>query len=431
MLKSFLLVIGLSVIIYSQDSTFQKIMRMKDSVSVQNITNHINNLSFAGGYQSRVTFTPGNDSAAVYIKNEFDKIPGLIAYLDTFYVPGAAAPYNVKPQFNVIAEIPGKINPEKQFIVGAHYDCSASRMGTQVWQQQWYTIKAPGADDNATGVASIIEMARLLCDTSIGFVNNHTIKLIAYAAEEYNPTYEGHHLGSIKHAGDAKLNNDQIVGMISVDMVGYNDNYSYTAIVSDAASTFIGQKMIESRSRFNIPVITNNPPFPYANYSDHQSYLDEGYNAVLLIENAPPWNDGIYYTANSYYHKSSDTAATVNMELTARVAQLALVTTASFAAVLSDAADDEFLPGEFYLAQNYPNPFNPVTTIRFNLPEDAAVQLKVYDMLGNETAVLIDGFMRSGIHEEQFDASHLSSGMYIYRLTSDRLSASGKMILIK
>jgi hypothetical protein len=404
---------------------------MKDSVSVENIRNHILNLEYAGGYGSRVTFTPGNDSAAVYIKNEFDKIPGIITTLDTFYIADADTPFNIKPQYNIIATVPGKINPEKQFILGAHYDCSASRMGSTIWQQQWYTIKAPGADDNATGVASILEIARLLCDTSINFYNNYTIKLIAYAAEESNPSFSDHHYGSVKHAKDSKLNNEQIEGMISVDMIGYNDNYSYTAIVSDANSAFIGQKIIESRSLFNIPIITNNAPFISASYSDHQSYNDEGYNAVLLIEYAPPWNNGPYYIANPYYHKSSDTTGTVNMELTARVAQLALVTAASFATVLTDAETDEVMPGEYYLAQNYPNPFNPSTVIRFNIPEAANVQLKVYDILGNEIAILVDEFMQTGKHSREFNSSGLTSGVYIYRLTSEGFSASRKMILVK
>jgi len=215
------------------------------------------------------------------------------------------------------------------------------------------------------------------------------------------------------------------------DRVGYNDNYSYTAIVSDAASAFIGQKIIEYRSSFNIPIITNSYPFPYANYSDHLSYYDEGYKAILLIENAPPWNNGTYYTANPFYHKSSDTSGTVNMQLTARVAQLALVTAASFASVLSDAGGEEFLPGEFYLSQNYPNPFNPTTIIRFNLPAAEKVQLKVYDILGNEISLLADEFMQPGIHEREFSAAGLPSGVYIYRLNSERFNASGKMILVK
>jgi hypothetical protein len=430
-LRSFILSLLLFSSVIAQDSTYQKILRMKDSVSLLNITEHIMKLELAGGHYSRVTFTPGKDSAAEYIKNEFEKIPGLIVEMDTFYVVDADTPYNMHPLYNIVATIPGKDTPEKQFIIGAHYDASASRMGSTIWNQEWRTIQAPGADDNATGVASIIEMARLLCDTSISFYNKYTIKLIAYAAEEYSPAYDGHHLGSIRHAKNAHQNNEQIVGMISVDMVGFNSQHFYTAIVSDPNSALLGQKMIEARNLFEVQLLTNNPPFPNATYSDHQSYIDEGYRAILLIENAPPWNNGTYYLANPFYHMTSDTSGTVNFELTRRVAQLALVTASSFAALLSDSPEELSAPSEYLLSQNYPNPFNPLTTIGFYIPQRGSVQLSVYDIIGNEVALLINGELSEGFHNVEFNASGLASGIYIYRLSAQGFNVSRKMVFLK
>jgi Zn-dependent M28 family amino/carboxypeptidase len=407
-------------------------MMMKDSVSVERITEHIRILEHAGGHYSRVTFTPGKDSAAAYIIKEFEKIEGLVVEIDTFYIPDADTPYNQKPLYNIIATIPGKNNADKQFIIGAHYDNSASRMPGGVWTTQWYTITAPGADDNATGVAAILEIARLMCDTSISFYNDHTIKLIAYAAEEYNPSYEGHHLGSIRHAQNAKLNNEQITGMISVDMVGFNSSQFYTAIVTNNPQSLLGKQINYVRDLFDIDIKTNNPPFASGTYSDHQSYIDEGYSAVLLIENAPPWNNNpaVGYLANPYYHTSYDTMGTVNMELTAKVTQLSLAAAAAYTGVLTDA-DDKVSPEEFYLAQNFPNPFNPSTTIRFNLPKQGAVQLKVYDILGKEIALLVNKEMSAGGHLVNFNAAGLSSGMYIYQLVTEGYTESRKMILLK
>jgi hypothetical protein len=406
-------------------------MKMKDSVSVENIRKHISVLEYAGGHYSRVTFTPGNDSAAVYIREEFEKIDGLIVELDTFYIADADTPFNQKAVINIIATLPGKKTPNKNFVIGAHYDCSASRMTGQ-WNDNWYTIQAPGADDNATGVAGILEIARLLCDTSINYYNDQTITLIAYAAEEYNPSYSGHHLGSIRHAKNARLNNEQITGMISIDMVGYNSSQFYNSIVTNNGQTFLGQKMNFARDLFNVDISTSSAPFPSGTYSDHQSYIDEGYQAVLLIENAPPWNNNTPYgyVANPYYHTSYDSIGTVNMELTAKVTQLSLVTAASFASVLSDAEEID-LPKEFILAQNYPNPFNPRTTIQFNLPSKNEVQLKVYDILGKEVAVLINEELNEGTHKAEFNASGLSSGMYIYQLITPEFTESKKMVVLK
>ena len=88
-------------------------------------------------------------------------------------------------------------------------------------------------------------------------------------------------------------------------------------------------------------------------------------------------------------------------------------------------------PREFQLSQNYPNPFNPSTVIRYQLPVNSEVRLAVYDMLGREVAVLVNGTMSSGVHEVTFDASSLSSGIYLYRLTTRDQTISKKMMLVK
>ncbi len=89
------------------------------------------------------------------------------------------------------------------------------------------------------------------------------------------------------------------------------------------------------------------------------------------------------------------------------------------------------LPNTFDLGQNYPNPFNPSTNINFELPESGSVSLKVYNVLGQEVASLVNQRMASGAHTIRFDASRLSSGVYIYRLVSGNQVQTKKMMLIK
>jgi len=89
------------------------------------------------------------------------------------------------------------------------------------------------------------------------------------------------------------------------------------------------------------------------------------------------------------------------------------------------------VPLEFSLKQNYPNPFNPNTKISFDLPSNVKVMLKVYDMLGREVAMLVDGEMNAGNHEANFNASGLSSGIYIYRLTAGSFTETKRMNLLK
>ncbi len=92
---------------------------------------------------------------------------------------------------------------------------------------------------------------------------------------------------------------------------------------------------------------------------------------------------------------------------------------------------DESNPFSFSLTQNYPNPFNPSTVISFQLPVSSKAHLKVFDLLGREVAELVNEQLPSGNHEFNFDASALSSGIYIYRLEAGNQVQTRKMMLIK
>jgi hypothetical protein len=96
------------------------------------------------------------------------------------------------------------------------------------------------------------------------------------------------------------------------------------------------------------------------------------------------------------------------------------------------------LASNFELAQNYPNPFNPTTTISYTIPnvtlsraEGSRVQLKIYDVLGNEVVTLVNEYKPAGSYEVRFDASILSSGVYFYKLQTGNLVETKKMILMK
>ncbi len=88
-------------------------------------------------------------------------------------------------------------------------------------------------------------------------------------------------------------------------------------------------------------------------------------------------------------------------------------------------------PMEFSLSQNYPNPFNPATVISYQLSAARAVDLRVFDMLGREVAVLAQGVQSAGTYKVNFDASNLASGFYVYRLTAGGFTQSMKMLLMK
>ena len=88
-------------------------------------------------------------------------------------------------------------------------------------------------------------------------------------------------------------------------------------------------------------------------------------------------------------------------------------------------------PFVYSLEQNYPNPFNPTTQIKYSIKESGLVQLKIYDVLGNEIATLVNENKEAGIYSVNFDASKLTSGVYIYQLTAPGFTQARKMILAK
>jgi lysophospholipase L1-like esterase len=89
------------------------------------------------------------------------------------------------------------------------------------------------------------------------------------------------------------------------------------------------------------------------------------------------------------------------------------------------------LPTKFGLKQNYPNPFNPTTKINYSVPVKSQVSVKIYDILGNEVESLVNDLKESGEYEITFDASKLSSGIYLYRISAGNFKATKRMILLK
>jgi hypothetical protein len=100
------------------------------------------------------------------------------------------------------------------------------------------------------------------------------------------------------------------------------------------------------------------------------------------------------------------------------------------------SVDDNPKPvGTFYLHQNYPNPFNPSTKIEFRIADYVFVTLKVYDVLGNEVATLVNEEKSAGTYEVEFNSTlgvrELASGIYFYQLKAGKLIQTRKMILLK
>ena len=105
--------------------------------------------------------------------------------------------------------------------------------------------------------------------------------------------------------------------------------------------------------------------------------------------------------------------------------------------IITGIEGSKILPADYSLSQNYPNPFNPATRIKYSIPQESHVIIKVYDVLGNEVTTLVDGIRVSGNYEVKFNGLNLSSGIYFYRIDASSVEGNkhyskvNKMILLK
>ncbi len=113
------------------------------------------------------------------------------------------------------------------------------------------------------------------------------------------------------------------------------------------------------------------------------------------------------------------------------IATLSNPTPASAAGLKKDGTAAGELPTGFQLEQNSPNPFNPVTTIQFSVPRESYVQLKIYNSFGAEVATLVDQQVAAGTYKINWNASHLASGFYLYRLEAEGFAQTKKLLLMK
>jgi hypothetical protein len=141
---------------------------------------------------------------------------------------------------------------------------------------------------------------------------------------------------------------------------------------------------------------------------------------AIMGDAAQPWDD---FTPH-YYHWTGGTAIPDALPYSFQIH-------ATIEDIPSASEEPIELPAAWSLEQNYPNPFNPVTEIRFALPRAEYVTLKVYNLLGQEVATLVDDLMSAGLHRATFDGASLASGVYLYRLESASFSATRKMLLMK
>ncbi len=432
----YLFVFSASCVLQGQSLTYNiKIQELCDMVDEENISLTLADLCWANGYQSRVTFTPGNYYAAEYIAQFFESLPGISTVVrDTFYLSTATYPYNGYPIINVSATLEGSEPDSGYILLGAHYDASGNHEGD--WDTNWQNIRAQGADDNATGVAGVMEVARVLSNPASNFINKKTIKFVAFGAEEYHPTHPNyHHIGSLFDAEATQKNNENLQATIILDMFGYNPLSEYVEVISDNPSLWLADQVYQAISLYTPSLETNSTPADVP-YSDHDSYQKYGFPSILLMENDRPWNNQLPdYQANPFYHSIGDSISTLNLSLITKVIKSALASIAHFSGsneITSITESHDSNASEQLRFTVYPNPSNSQTTFQIDLAQALNLSIDIFNATGQMVGSLAKNiFYESGVHSISWNTNHLASGLYFVSLSGNNYYKNFKLIIIK
>ncbi|MCK6619982.1 MAG: M20/M25/M40 family metallo-hydrolase [Calditrichaceae bacterium] len=384
------------------------IQYLVNQTNLDSLTRHINILSGEDSVTingstylilSRYAFHPHNDLAADYI----------FQILNSYGLPTYNQPYDSSGR-NVYSVQMGTDYPEEIFIIGAHYDDKPAQP------------PAPGADDNASGVAMVLEAARILSQIPTPY----TVIYALWDEEEIGPR------GSAYYAQQAYFAGEDILGVLVLDVLGWDSNNDGLFEIHTrpiANSVELADLIYYLEDEYNLgllPVIFN----PGYASSDLPAFWSWGYTAVL---NMQAGHSGDY---NPFNHTSNDKISHFNLTYYYALSKLAVATISHLSfyninIIVNLENEHNLLTADFVLKQNYPNPFNSTTTIEFNLPHPAYTSLKIYNTLGQDVSTLIAENLPAGNNICRWDAQELPGGIYFYRLETKGFTRVKKMLLIK
>ena len=311
------------------------------TVEAARLQAHVENLalidadlgSVRGNVRTRFAFRPETFESTTYIRDELTSSLGSDA-VSVQEFPGKPTQVSSRvgrfspdedaiPLYNVVGELEGSDPEAGYYVICAHYDAVGTRSAGG-WD--WRTDAAPGADDNASGVAVVLESARLLSTRQFPW----SIRFIAWSGEELGLW------GSQHYADLARSEEDRILGVFNFDMVGFNDLRDRLELVTNPASAWLVELMQATNERYNIGLQVDVLSDRNAGLSDHAPFWSRGYDAILGIENYLPTDSSTVgviageYRLNSQYHTVVDLPDSVNWELVAQVTRLTVASLAQF-----------------------------------------------------------------------------------------------------
>ncbi len=413
-------------------------------VNIQEVVNQTDSNSLKNSMQSIVGIRH-RTAGPVQLQKVKDSINtwfiryGLKTSIQNFDFSG----YNAQ---NYLGRLQGTTREDTTYIIDGHYETVSV---------------SPGADDNGTAIAAMLEAARILSNYNF----RNTIKFIGFDLEESGL------VGSSRYVSQGIPSYEKIAGVINSEMIGYycdapncqqipSGFCTLFPAVCDSINSQQGKGnflmnvanvnsnslryAFDSCAKLYVPELRvlslstpgNGSSTPDLRRSDHAPFWDAGYKALMLTDGANFRNPN-YHTANDTYQTINFKFLTGNVKaIIATVVSLAGIQHSSFSVSgffnpnkISQSSSE--IPEHYSLGQNYPNPFNPSTSIDFSLPVSSYLKLTVYDILGREVSVVAEGNFIAGSYSADYDASKLPSGVYFYTLKTEKFTETKKMLLVK
>lgn len=341
----------------------------------------------------------GNREVAEYLVQRLDDY-GVPAVIDSFYLSDhnwIAGDY-AQWFFNVKGVLPAE-NPKDDSLVliGAHLDAIA------LTPDYMLLNVAPGADDNASGVAVMVELARICHEKNLHFKRN--IHFMAYDGEE---------LGLLGSKYDSRVRSDageKIAVMLNNDMVSYqpDENWRVTLHWYDNALDVVDLAADLCDRYTNIqPIIPSVEDNGDARYSDSYAYYLDGFRAVFAIEN----------TFSTSYHTDHDVLDSNNYNYHADIARYNMAMLLAFAE--TDETVDVVENQMGTQARLFPNPTSETATLQYRFDVPTTVNIVVTDMMGREVLHQNEMAVPAGIHHATVNVSDLPAGLYLCQLRTSQ-----------
>tara|TARA_R110002072_G_scaffold14272_2_gene59418 strand:+ start:127829 stop:129265 length:1437 start_codon:yes stop_codon:yes gene_type:complete len=372
----------------TEDATVAQVLEV---INTQNIEDHILELE---DYGTRFHTTATGTQAAEDLKTKWEAMAALYNRSDVSVRLFNHSSTNMP---SVIMTIEGSELPDEYVIVGGHLDSTSSQGNND----------APGADDDASGIATITEATRSLFE--IGFVPKRTIEVMAYAAEEVGL------VGSAEIADEYSDTNVNVVAVTQFDMTNFNGSANDIYFITDFTDSTLNSYLMDLLDHYNASgdhAITYSTSLCNYGCSDHASWTNEGFMASFPFEASFAQRNGNIHTPNDTYSVSG-------------TADHATKFTKLCAEFLIETAKGETVLGITTIAENSVFAVIDGNILRYDASAASVYykSIQIYDVTGKKVA-------EHAINEKQgtIDVSRLSSGVYVANFVSNSGATAAKKL---